>query len=78
MNIILNDIPNGSLIKNIKFEISFENGTVLAPDVKINENFQTVQHVQYTENSDHVEKNVPNIETRASKDVPEEMLNSEF
>lgn len=64
MNIILNDIPQGHLIKNIKFEISFENGEIVSPHVDI----ETVKDKQ----------NVPEIENRASKDVPDEMLNSEF
>ena len=66
MNIILNDIPQGHLIKNIKFEISFENGEIVSPCVKIEK-----QDV-------HTTQTVPEIENRASKDVPEEMLNSEF
>lgn len=69
MNIILNDIPQGHLIKNIKFEISFENGEVLAPKVHV---------AQTTEKEISRASNVPEIENRASKDVPEEMLNSEF
>lgn len=67
MNIILNDIPQGHLIKNIKFEISFENGETISPHV----NVETVKDTQTTQS-------VPEIENRASKDVPEEMLNSEF
>ena len=66
MNIILNDIPQGHLIKNIKFEISFVNGEIVSPHVNIE-----TQEVQTTQT-------VPEIENRASKDVPEEMLNSEF
>lgn len=67
MNIILNDIPQGHLIKNIKFEISFENGEIVSPHV----NIESTKDVQTTQT-------VPEIENRASKDVPEEMLNSEF
>lgn len=70
MNIILNDIPQGHLIKNIKFEISFENGEVIAPKVHVSQNVETANTVNPS--------NVPEIENRASKDVPEEMLNSEF
>lgn len=67
MNIILNDIPQGHLIKNIKFEISFENGEIVSPHVNV-ETAKDTQTIQ----------SVPEIENRASKDVPEEMLNSEF
>ena len=67
MNIILNDIPQGHLIKNIKFEISFVNGEIVSPHVNIE-----------STKDDQTTQTVPEIENRASKDVPEEMLNSEF
>lgn len=69
MNIILNDIPQGQIIKNIKFEISFENGVAVTPNVIVD--------TQSKETSNNVPK-IESIENREQKDVPDEMLNTEF
>ncbi len=69
MNIILNDIPQGQIIKNIKFEFSFENGVAVTPNVIVD--------TQSKETSNNVPK-IESIENREQKDVPDEMLNTEF
>lgn len=72
MNIILNDIPQGQIIKNIKFEISFENGVAVTPNVIVD-----TQTKETSNNLNNVPK-IDSIENREQKDVPDEMLNTEF
>jgi hypothetical protein len=72
MNIILNDIPQGQIIKNIKFEISFENGVAVTPNVIVD-----TQTKETSNNLNSVPK-IDSIENREQKDVPDEMLNTEF
>lgn len=72
MNIILNDIPQGQIIKNIKFEISFENGVAVTPNVIVD-----TDDTYLKETSNGVPK-IDSIENREQKDVPDEMLNTEF
>lgn len=72
MNIILNDIPQGQIIKNIKFEISFENGVAVTPNVIVD-----TDDTHLKETSNGVPK-IDSIENREQKDVPDEMLNTEF
>ena len=72
MNIILNDIPQGQIIKNIKFEISFENGVAVTPNVIVD-----TQAKEISNNLNSVPR-IDSIENREQKDVPDEMLNTEF
>lgn len=82
MNIILDNIPVGQRIKNIKFEIAFEDGSFETSSA--NNNVKTVSSVSEASDVEHVEHvehvantNIENAE-RPQKDVPSEMLDAEF